>query len=99
MYEDLRREAAGRVAASGADGVAVGGSLGQEKAQMREVVGWSLEGAPDDKPRHLLGIGVRTFERHGSAQHAPARRRRSCRGGPVKRWLAAIRAVVTSNPE
>ena len=24
---------------------------------MREVVGWSLEGAPDDKPRHLLGIG------------------------------------------
>ncbi|TMK64926.1 MAG: tRNA guanosine(34) transglycosylase Tgt [Actinobacteria bacterium] len=57
VYEDLRREAAGRVAASGADGVAVGGSLGQEKAQMREVVGWSLEGAPDDKPRHLLGIG------------------------------------------
>ena len=24
---------------------------------MREVVGWSLEDAPDNKPRHLLGIG------------------------------------------
>jgi len=38
-------------------GVAIGGSLGQEKAQMREVVGWSLAGLPDDRPRHLLGIG------------------------------------------
>jgi queuine tRNA-ribosyltransferase len=57
VYEDLRRESAQRVATSGADGVAVGGSLGQEKAQMREVVEWSLEGAPDHKPKHLLGIG------------------------------------------
>jgi queuine tRNA-ribosyltransferase len=37
--------------------VAVGGSLGQEKAQMREVVEWSLEPVPVEKPRHLLGIG------------------------------------------
>jgi queuine tRNA-ribosyltransferase len=57
VYEDLRRESGQRIATSGADGVAVGGSLGKEKAQMHEVVQWSLEGAPDDKPRHLLGIG------------------------------------------
>ena len=39
------------------EGVAIGGSLGEEKEQMREVVGWALRPAPPDKPRHLLGIG------------------------------------------
>jgi queuine tRNA-ribosyltransferase len=39
------------------DGIAIGGSLGQEKEQMREVVGWALAGLPDEPPRHLLGIG------------------------------------------
>jgi queuine tRNA-ribosyltransferase len=57
VFEDLRRESAERVAASDVDGVAVGGSLGQEKAAMREVVRWSLDPVPDEKPRHLLGIG------------------------------------------
>ncbi|HEV2771659.1 MAG TPA: tRNA guanosine(34) transglycosylase Tgt, partial [Thermoleophilaceae bacterium] len=56
--EDLRVESAQRVAsADGIDGVAIGGSLGQEKAQMREVVGWALGALPDAMPRHLLGIG------------------------------------------
>ena len=45
------------MAGSGVDGIAIGGSLGQEKEQMREVVGWSLAGLPEEPPRHLLGIG------------------------------------------
>ena len=57
VYEDLRVESAERIAASGAAGIAIGGSLGQEKEQMREVVGWALRPAPPEKPRHLLGIG------------------------------------------
>jgi len=57
VYEDLRAESSAFIAGSGVAGVAIGGSLGQEKAQMREVVGWSLAGLPDDRPRHLLGIG------------------------------------------
>ncbi|HEX8073786.1 MAG TPA: tRNA guanosine(34) transglycosylase Tgt [Thermoleophilaceae bacterium] len=57
VYEDLRRESAERVAASGVDGVAIGGSLGREKSEMREVVAWGLEPVPDAAPRHLLGIG------------------------------------------
>jgi len=57
VYEDLRRASAERVATSGVDGVAVGGSLGREKDEMREVVAWSLEPVPDAAPRHLLGIG------------------------------------------
>ena len=43
--------------ASRVEGIAIGGSLGQEKEQMREVLGWALQGLPDEPPRHLLGIG------------------------------------------
>jgi queuine tRNA-ribosyltransferase len=60
VYEDLRAESAAAVVASGADGIAIGGSLGQEKAQMYEVVEWStreLERLAPERPRHLLGIG------------------------------------------
>jgi queuine tRNA-ribosyltransferase len=60
VYEDLRRASARKVAASGVDGIAIGGSLGQDKAQMHEVVGWATEelgGAAEAMPRHLLGIG------------------------------------------
>ncbi len=57
---DLRQESAAFVAGSGCDGIAIGGSLGQEKAQMHEVVCWTtaeLERLAPDRPRHLLGIG------------------------------------------
>lgn len=60
VEEAGRRGSALEVAASGARGVAVGGSLGQEKAQMHAVVGWAteeLERAAPELPRHLLGIG------------------------------------------
>ena len=57
VYEDLRAESSAYVASSGVDGIAIGGSLGQEKEQMREVVGWALAGVPEAPPRHLLGIG------------------------------------------
>ena len=60
VHEDLRRESAATVAASGCAGIAIGGSLGQDKVQMHEVVGWAteeLERVAGDRPRHLLGIG------------------------------------------
>ena len=60
VNQDLRRVSAAAVAASGCDGIAIGGSLGQEKAQMHEVVSWTtaeLERLAPDRPRHLLGIG------------------------------------------
>ncbi|MFL5875050.1 MAG: tRNA guanosine(34) transglycosylase Tgt, partial [Solirubrobacteraceae bacterium] len=57
VYEDLRSESAATVAASGSDGIAIGGSLGRDKAQMYEVVGWTTAVLPDDRPRHLLGVG------------------------------------------
>jgi queuine tRNA-ribosyltransferase len=57
VHEDLRAESTAYVAGSGVQGIAIGGSLGESKEQMREVVGWSLRGVPDEPPRHLLGIG------------------------------------------
>lgn len=60
VYEDMRRASACTVVASGCDGVAIGGSLGAEKAQMHEVVGYAvaeLGGEHEQLPRHLLGIG------------------------------------------
>jgi queuine tRNA-ribosyltransferase len=57
VHEDLRAESTAYVAQSGTPGIAIGGSLGQDKEQMREVVGWSLERLPEERPRHLLGIG------------------------------------------
>jgi queuine tRNA-ribosyltransferase len=57
VYEDLRAESASYVASAGVDGIAIGGSLGRQKEQMREVVGWALAGLPEEPPRHLLGIG------------------------------------------
>jgi queuine tRNA-ribosyltransferase len=57
---ELRRVSAGVIASSACDGIAVGGSLGQDKAQMHEVVSWTtaeLERLAPDRPRHLLGIG------------------------------------------
>jgi queuine tRNA-ribosyltransferase len=56
--EDLRRWSAQEVAARDAlGGIAIGGTLGENKAQMFEVVEWTIEELPEAKPRHLLGIG------------------------------------------
>ncbi len=60
VEHDLRRESSATVAASGCDGIAIGGSLGRDKAQMHEVVSWTtieLDRHAPEKPRHLLGIG------------------------------------------
>jgi len=57
VHEDLRRESAERVSAAAVDGVAIGGSLGQGKDEMRAVVDLTTSLLPDPLPRHLLGIG------------------------------------------
>jgi queuine tRNA-ribosyltransferase len=57
---DLRVASSAVVGASRCPGVAIGGSLGQDKGQMHTVVGWTtaeLERVAANKPRHLLGIG------------------------------------------
>ena len=55
--EELRRASAQEVAARACGGIAIGGTLGQDKAQMYEVVEWAVDELPEERPRHLLGIG------------------------------------------
>ncbi len=60
VEHDLRIASVEAIVASGCPGVAIGGSLGQDKAQMHAVVGWStaaLDRLAPERPRHLLGIG------------------------------------------
>jgi len=57
VEEDLRRESAQQVAARGTGGIAIGGTLGEDKDQMFEVVRWAMEEIPEERPVHLLGIG------------------------------------------
>jgi queuine tRNA-ribosyltransferase len=57
---ELRTISAQTVAASRAGGVAIGGSLGEDKPQMYSVVDHTtaeLERLAPERPRHLLGIG------------------------------------------
>jgi len=56
VFEDLRKESSTVIGALPFDGFGIGGSFGEK--QMGEVLGWSLSGLPEDKPRHLLGIGA-----------------------------------------
>jgi queuine tRNA-ribosyltransferase len=57
VYEDLRRESAEAVSAAGVDGLAIGGTLGRDKFEMREVLGMTAPLLPEAAPKHLLGIG------------------------------------------
>ena len=55
QYEDLRRQSARGLAALDVDGFGIGGAL--EKDRLGTIVRWVCEELPEDKPRHLLGIG------------------------------------------
>lgn len=55
QYEDLRRRAARGLTPLGFDGFGIGGAI--EKENLGTIVRWVTEELPEDKPRHLLGIG------------------------------------------
>ncbi len=54
-FEDLRRESARIIGAMDFDGFGIGGSF--DKEDLHTAVGWVADELPEDKPRHLLGIG------------------------------------------
>jgi queuine tRNA-ribosyltransferase/7-cyano-7-deazaguanine tRNA-ribosyltransferase len=56
-FEDLRRESTRVIGEMGFAGFAIGGSLGRSKDDMWRVLDWTIPALPQDKPRHLLGIG------------------------------------------
>ncbi|OGZ04753.1 MAG: tRNA guanosine(34) transglycosylase Tgt [Candidatus Lloydbacteria bacterium RIFCSPHIGHO2_01_FULL_41_20] len=54
-FKDLREESARVISKMPFDGFGIGGSF--DKEDMYSVVGWVNQILPEDKPRHLLGIG------------------------------------------
>jgi queuine tRNA-ribosyltransferase len=57
VHEDLRRESAQRVSEAAVDGLAIGGTLGRDKAEMHGVLAMTAPLLPEAAPKHLLGIG------------------------------------------
>ena len=58
VYEDLRKESATFISSLDFDGIAIGGvAVGESKKEMVNVLDWVLPILPEEKPRHLLGVG------------------------------------------
>lgn len=55
-FEDLRLLSAKFVTELGTDGIAIGGAL-VSKSKMAQILSWVIPALPEEKPRHLLGIG------------------------------------------
>ncbi|OGK23551.1 hypothetical protein A2954_02535 [Candidatus Roizmanbacteria bacterium RIFCSPLOWO2_01_FULL_37_12] len=56
-YEDLRLQSAKFMAKLDVPGYGIGGSLGMSKEDMHNIIDWTISNLPEEKPRHLLGIG------------------------------------------
>ncbi len=54
-YEDLRKESARAIGGMDFDGFGIGGSFTKE--EVFDVLNWVSDILPEEKPRHLLGIG------------------------------------------
>lgn len=54
-YEDLRKQSAREIGAMDFEGLGIGGSF--DKNDIGTAVGWVADTLPENKPRHLLGIG------------------------------------------
>ena len=58
VFKDLRRKSARKISSMDFDGIAIGGvSVGESKTDMNRVLSWVVPELPDNKPRHLLGVG------------------------------------------
>lgn len=56
-FKDLRIESAKYIGSLPFDGFAIGGEFGDEKKIMTQMLRWVNAELPENKPRHLLGIG------------------------------------------
>jgi queuine tRNA-ribosyltransferase/7-cyano-7-deazaguanine tRNA-ribosyltransferase len=56
-YQDLREQSARFISALDFDGFGIGGSVGRSKEDLYKVLDWTIPLLPEEKPKHLLGIG------------------------------------------
>lgn len=58
VFKDLREEAAAELVRIGFDGYGIGGvAVGEGMNQIDEIVRWTTELLPPNKPRYLMGVG------------------------------------------
>ena len=57
LFRQLREASAAFVGGLPFDGYAIGGTLGTTRRQLEHVLDWSVPALPEDRPRHLSGIG------------------------------------------
>ena len=59
VYPDLRKQSALELAEIGFDGYAIGGlAVGEENNVMYDIVEYTAEFIPQDRPRYLMGVGT-----------------------------------------
>ncbi|MEK7209308.1 MAG: tRNA guanosine(34) transglycosylase Tgt [Patescibacteria group bacterium] len=63
QFEDLRKESAKYIGSLGFDGIAIGGSFGSSfgaatAGRLFRELDWVVPYLPENKPRHMLGIGL-----------------------------------------
>ena len=56
-FKDLRIESAKFIGSLPFDGFGIGGEFGDNKKIMNKMLRWVIKELPEEKPRHLLGIG------------------------------------------
>ena len=56
-FKNLRIESAKFIGSLGFDGFGIGGDLGRTKSDIIKILNWTIPYLPENKPRHLLGIG------------------------------------------
>lgn len=56
-YRDLREQSARFISSLDFDGIGIGGSVGRSKDDLYKVLDWTIPLLPEERPRHLLGIG------------------------------------------
>jgi tRNA-guanine transglycosylase len=57
-YKDLREASARFLSKFDVSGYGIGGSLGKSKRDMLNILEWVVPILPEEKPKHLLGIGA-----------------------------------------
>lgn len=57
IWQDLREKSTKEIAALPFDGFGLGGPVGLSRDDIKTVVGWMTKILPEEKPRHLLGMG------------------------------------------
>jgi len=56
-FKDLRIQSARFIGSLPFDGFGIGGEFGKDKRKMVNILRWTIKNLPENKPRHLLGIG------------------------------------------